>query len=72
LRKRRADPWELSGQLGHRVLKTSETDAICDPDYLGSVQLGINDVVSDLEKICGTTIRPYSRLPAPQKSAREP
>src|SRR3546814_11464904 len=34
LRKRRVDPWELSGQLGHRVLKTSEISALYDPDYL--------------------------------------
>lgn len=58
LRKRRVDPWELSGQLGHRVLKTSETYAIYDPDYLGTVQMGINDVLSDLAKTCAGALHP--------------
>lgn len=58
LRKRRVDPWELSGQLGHRVLKTSETYAIYDPDYLGTVQMGIKDVLADLEMACGSSIHP--------------
>ncbi len=61
LRKRRVDPWELSGQLGHRVLKTSETYAIYDPDYLGTVQLAINDIVADLTRICATVLLPNSR-----------
>jgi hypothetical protein len=58
LRKRRVDPWELSGQLGHRVLKTSEIYAIYDPDYLGTVQLAIADIISDLMKTCGTALQP--------------
>jgi hypothetical protein len=58
LRKRRVDPWELAGQLGHRVLKTSEIYAIFDPDYLGTVQLAIADIVSDLEKSCGAALQP--------------
>ncbi len=58
LRKRRVNPWELSGQLGHQVLKSSETYAIYDPDYLGTVQMGIKDVLADLEKACGSSIHP--------------
>ena len=58
LRKRRVDPWELAGQLGHRVLKTSEIYAIFDPDYLSTVQLAIADILSDLEKSCGAALQP--------------
>jgi phage protein U len=58
LRKRRVDPWELSGQLGHRVLATSETYAAFAPDYLGTVQAGITDVFSELERLAGQAVHP--------------
>jgi len=58
LRKRRADPWELSGQLGHRMLRTSEIYAIFDPDYLSTVQAAIADVIADLQKLCGSALLP--------------
>ena len=53
LRRRGVDPWELAGQLGHRVLKTSELYAAYDPNYLSSVQAGIGDVVEDLKRLTG-------------------
>ena len=56
LRRRRADPWELAGQLGHRILRTSEIYAIYDPDYLSSVQGAINEVVGDLQKQSGVAL----------------
>lgn len=61
LRKRRVDPWELSGQLGHRVLKTSEIYAIYDPDYLSTVQVAIDDIILDILKTCGSALVPNSR-----------
>lgn len=56
LRRRRVDPWELAGQLGHRVLKTSEIYAIYDPDYLSTVQAGIDDVLADLRRSAGAAL----------------
>lgn len=53
LRRRGVDPWELAGQLGHRVLKTSELYAAYDPNYLSTVQAGIGDIVEDLRKLTG-------------------
>ena len=58
LRKRRVDPWELAGQLGHRTLRTTETYAAFAPDYLGTVQAGIADVVADLAKAAGPALHP--------------
>ena len=72
LRKRRVDPWELSGQLGHRVLKTSETYAIYDPDYLGTVQMGIKEVLADLEKACGSSIHPTFPRQRPTLDKKKP
>lgn len=58
LRRRRVDPWELSGQLGHRLLRTSETYAAFAPDYLGTVQAGIADVLADLSKSAAAALHP--------------
>lgn len=58
LRRRRVDPWELSGQLGHRVLRTSEIYAAFDPDYLGTVTAGIEDVIADLRGCAKTALHP--------------
>jgi hypothetical protein len=58
LRRRRVDPWELSGQLGHRVLKTSEIYAIFDPEYLSTVQAGVMDVIADLKAACAAALDP--------------
>ncbi|PAX06450.1 hypothetical protein [Sphingomonas lenta] len=65
LRRRRADPWELAGQLGHRVLKTSEIYAIYDPDYLSTVQAAIDDVLADLRRSTGDMLPPRTRPPLP-------
>lgn len=55
---RRVDLIELEMALGHRVLgKTSRTYAIFDPDYLASIRLGIDDVVSDLTRMAGPALR---------------
>ena len=48
LRARGVDPWELEGQLGHKKLDVTETYAVFAPDYLGTVQQGIADIVADL------------------------
>ncbi len=58
LRRRRADPWEVSGQLGHRVLKTSEIYAAFDPDYLSTVSAAIDDVIADLRKAAEQAFHP--------------
>lgn len=56
---------ELEMALGHRVLgKTSSRYAIFEPDYLGSVRDGINDVVNDLQRKVGRALHPtFTQLP---------
>lgn len=57
LANRRVNLMELEMALGHRVLgKTSSTYAIFDPDYLGTIKQGIEDVVSDLTKMAGPAL----------------
>lgn len=58
LRRRRVDPWELSGQLGHRALRTAKIYAAFDPSYLGTIRAGIEDVASDLRKKVGNALHP--------------
>ena len=49
LANRRVDLVELELAMGHRVLgKTTSRYAIFDPDYLGTISAGIEDVVADL------------------------
>ena len=57
LANRRVDLIELEMALGHRVLgKTSSRYATFGPDYLGSVKMGIDDVVSDLTRMAGPAL----------------
>lgn len=58
LRRRRVDPWELAGQLGHQMLKMTEIYAVFAPDYLSTVQAGINDIIGDLRMSCGSALDP--------------
>jgi integrase len=58
LRNRRVDPWELKGQMGHKIPGSTEIYATYDPDYLGTVQAGIADIVSDLSKPAGAALHP--------------
>ncbi|MBV1686473.1 hypothetical protein KRR38_01985 [Novosphingobium sp. G106] len=52
LANRRVDLFELEMALGHRVLgRTSSRYALFDPEYLGTIAAGIDDVVSDLAKV---------------------
>jgi hypothetical protein len=54
LANRRVDLIELEMALGHRVLcRTSSRYAVFDPDYLGTIAAGIDDVVADLTKVAG-------------------
>jgi hypothetical protein len=54
LANRRVDLVELEMALGHRVLgKTSSRYALFDPDYLGTISAGIDDVISDLTRMAG-------------------
>jgi integrase len=48
LREAGVDPWQLAGQMGHRLLDTTEIYALHSPSYLGSVQLAIEDVVGQI------------------------
>lgn len=57
LANRRVDLVELEMALGHRAIKrTSGHYIVFDPDYLGTVRDGINDVVSDLTKMAGPAL----------------
>ncbi|MEJ7934477.1 hypothetical protein WG907_09440 [Sphingobium sp. AN558] len=59
LANRRVDLIELEIALGHRPFgKTSSRYAIFDPDYLGTIRDGIEDVVSDLTKKVGSALHP--------------
>lgn len=58
VRKRNANPWELSGFLGHHVAGTSETYAIFDPAYLGTVHSAISDILADLGRQAGRALHP--------------
>jgi hypothetical protein len=43
--------------LGHRVLgKTTSRYALFDPDYLGTIKGGIEDVISDLTRMAGEAL----------------
>lgn len=66
LRGRGVDPLELAGQMGHKILGTSEIYAIYDPNYLRTVHLGIADIVSDIERVAKTRLHPScTQLVAP-------
>jgi hypothetical protein len=57
LAKRRVDLIELEMALGHRVLgKTSSRYALFEPDYLGTVRDGIENVISDLTRLAGPAL----------------
>lgn len=59
LANRRVDLVELEMALGHRVLgRTSSRYAIFDPDYLGTIRDGIEDVLADLLKRSGGALHP--------------
>jgi integrase len=44
----KADPWQLAGQMGHRLLDTTELYAVHDPAYLGSVQVCLQEVIDQI------------------------
>ncbi|MDB5683550.1 MAG: hypothetical protein JWM75_1248 [Sphingomonas bacterium] len=50
LRESGVDPWQLAGQMGHRLLDTTEIYALHSPSYLGTVQRAIEEVVSEILK----------------------
>lgn len=57
LANRRVNLIELEMALGHRVLgRTSSVYAIFDPDYLGTIRAGIEDVISDLTRKVGPAL----------------
>lgn len=59
LANRHVDLVELEMALGHRVLgKTTSRYALFDPDYLGTIRHGIEDVISDLSKAAGAAFHP--------------
>jgi hypothetical protein len=58
LRGRGVDPLELAGQMGHKILGTTEIYAIYDPKYLRTVHLGIEDIISDLERLAKVPLHP--------------
>jgi len=59
LANRKVDLVELEMAMGHRVLaKTTSRYAIFDPEYLGTIRDGIEDVVTDLTKLAGTALHP--------------
>lgn len=57
LANRRVDLIELEMAMGHRVLaKTTGRYALFQPDYLGTVKAGIEDVIADLTKAAGPAL----------------
>ncbi|MBV1686133.1 hypothetical protein KRR38_00205 [Novosphingobium sp. G106] len=57
LADRRVDLIELEMALGHRVFgRTTSRYAVFDPEYLGTIAGGIDDVVSDLAKMAAAFI----------------